>query len=110
MRDNRGGQCPFSRRSRDDHRNGRILPRESDCPLRPDSSNPRGLAMSTSQPPFATPDATPPKRGMGKGAKVALILGVIFGVLVLVCCGGMIGVVGFFGSKFTSDPAAVQTI
>jgi hypothetical protein len=31
----------------------------------------------------------PPAKGMGTGAKVLLILGIIFAILIVLCCGGM---------------------
>jgi hypothetical protein len=47
---------------------------------------------------------------MGAGAKILLTLGVIFGLLLLLCC----GVGGFFfyriGHAITTDPAAIQQV
>ena len=60
--------------------------------------------MSTNQPSFATPEATPPKRGMSTGAKVALILGSIFGVLVVACCGLFIAFVVFVSKSVSKNP------
>lgn len=51
-----------------------------------------------------------PKKGMSTGAKVAIILGIVFGVCLLVCC----GVGGYFANKvgnaMTQDPAKIATI
>jgi hypothetical protein len=60
------------------------------------------------EPEFGT---TPPaRRKMGTGAKVLLTLGVVFGVVLLLCC----GVVGYFTyvirKSMTTDPAAVHEI
>jgi hypothetical protein len=64
-------------------------------------------------PPPAEPESgvpQPARRGMGTGAKVLLTLGVVFGGLLLVCC----GVTGFFvyrvSSSYTKDPAAIRQI
>ncbi|MFK7820811.1 MAG: hypothetical protein AB8G99_18980 [Planctomycetaceae bacterium] len=38
-------------------------------------------------------DGAPPKKGMGTGAKVLIILGILAGVAALACCGG----IGYFG-------------
>lgn len=57
-------------------------------------------------------DITPSgkKKGMSTGAKVAIILGIVFGICLLVCC----GVGGYFANKvgnaMTQDPAKIATI
>jgi len=47
--------------------------------------------MSNYPPQMPSPE--PPRQGMSSGAKVFLILAIIFGVLVLLCCGGGVAVV-----------------
>jgi hypothetical protein len=50
-----------------------------------------------------------PKRKMGTGAKVFLILAIILGVFALICCGGLVLVTGFyFAGMVSEDPAAVR--
>lgn len=51
--------------------------------------------------------AQPPKRGMSTGAKVLIALGVIFGALILLCCGGVITVIFYVRSAVSQDPAVV---
>ena len=68
--------------------------------------------MSMNPPPADFQSGTPPpaRRGMGTGAKVMLTLGIVFGVVLLLCCGG----VGYFAyyirKSITTDPAAVREI
>ena len=68
--------------------------------------------MSTSQPPmFPESMGPPPRPGMATGTKVLLILLVVLGLFLLLCCGGLM----FFGYLFGSyikeaasdDPAIV---
>jgi hypothetical protein len=66
--------------------------------------------MSTNQfgmsPP--SPPPQPPKRGMSTGVKVILILGIIFGVLVVVCCGIFGGIAWWAQSRMSKDPTVVK--
>lgn len=78
--------------------------------------------MSTDQPPPPPSDQfqsqpqapgweqPPEKKGMGTGCKVFLILGIIFLVLILLCCGGLM----WFGSRvakgFSDDPEVVRSV
>ncbi len=69
--------------------------------------------MSTDSPnAFDTPPQPPAKQGMSTGAKVLIILAVVFGGFLLVCCGGM----AFFAYSATKslnisqDPAEVAKV
>ncbi len=60
------------------------------------------------------PTPPPPRPGMSSGTKVLLILAIIFGVLLLICCGGFI-LMGIFarnymGEAMSQDPAVVRQI
>ncbi len=44
-------------------------------------------------------DGAPPKKGMGTGAKVLIILGILAGVALLACCGG----VGYLGYQMKPE-------
>lgn len=60
--------------------------------------------MSTQDPNY-DPDEMhiqPPKQGMSSGMKTLLILGVIFGLLVLLCCGGLV-LSGMYMASYVSD-------
>ena len=69
--------------------------------------------MST-QDPYVDPNEMhiqPPKKGMSSGMKTLLIVGIIFGLLILLCCGGVVGV-GFYmrsyvGDAMSQDPAVI---
>ncbi len=52
-------------------------------------------------------DGGAPKRGMGTGAKVLIILGVVAGLGMLVCCGGAGYLTYRARPKITEDPAEV---
>ena len=60
-------------------------------------------------PPEMTSEATQPPRksGMSRGAKVLIGLGVGGGLLILLCCGGVIGLGIYFGTNLMSDDPAV---
>lgn len=66
--------------------------------------------------PYMSPEGMPPyqKPGMSTGTKVLLILGIIFLVLVLLCCGGIIVstmVIGSYVSDMVSDdPQVVRQV
>jgi hypothetical protein len=68
--------------------------------------------MSMNPPPVEPESGTPPpaRRGMGTGVKVLLTLGIVFGGLLLLCCGGIGFYVYSIGHSFTTDPAAVRQI
>ena len=60
--------------------------------------------MST-QNPYVDPNEMhiqPPKKGMSGGTKALLIVGIIFGLLILLCCGGLVGL-GIYGASYFSD-------
>lgn len=54
------------------------------------------------------------KQGMSGGAKVLLVLGIIFLVLILLCCGGVavffLWARTYMGKAMTTDPAAVRQV
>ncbi|MCA9052782.1 MAG: hypothetical protein KDA75_03045 [Planctomycetaceae bacterium] len=50
------------------------------------------------------------KEGMSTGAKVAIILGICAGVLLLVCCGAGFYFFGKIGKSLTEDPAEIESI
>lgn len=50
------------------------------------------------------------KQGMSTGAKVAIILGICAGVLLLVCCGAGFYFAGKVGQAITQDPAEIDKI
>ena len=68
--------------------------------------------MSMNPPPVEPEPGVPPpaRRGMGSGAKVLLTLGMVLGVVLLLCC----GVAGYFvysvRHSVVTDPAAVRQI
>jgi hypothetical protein len=69
--------------------------------------------MST-QEPYCDPNEMhiqPPKKGMSSGAKTLLIVGIIFGLLALLCCGGLVGSAIYMGSYFkdamSQDPTVI---
>ncbi|MGD0896250.1 MAG: hypothetical protein ABR915_00355 [Thermoguttaceae bacterium] len=51
----------------------------------------------------------PPKTGMGCGAKLLILLGVLFLLLILVCCGGFFGFTYWVKNSVTTDANAVRT-
>lgn len=55
-------------------------------------------------------DGGPPRRGMSTGTKVLLILGGIFGVLALACCGVGFWIFNKFSKSVTNDPERVVAI
>jgi hypothetical protein len=68
------------------------------------STNPYQNQMGPPSPP-----PQPPKRGMSTGVKVVLILGIIFGVLAVVCCGIFGGIAWWAGKSMSEDPAVVRS-
>ena len=64
--------------------------------------------MSTYDPQAIDPYGMPPKkRGMSTGAKVAIILVVVFGGFGVLCCGGIVGVGWWASQSFTEEPKDV---
>jgi hypothetical protein len=59
-------------------------------------------------PPAGTAWAPPPRTGMGCGAKLLIFLGLLFLLLILVCCGGLFGVALWMKSSLTDSPEAVK--
>jgi hypothetical protein len=51
---------------------------------------------------------TPPKPGMGCGMKVLIALGILFALLLVLCCGGGIWWVASLKNAMTEDPAKVR--
>ena len=65
--------------------------------------------MSTNQPGIGPqPPSPPPPRGMSTGVKVLLIVGIIFFVLVLLCCGGLFLIGRHFAQEVSYDPVVVK--
>ena len=65
--------------------------------------------MST-QEPYINPNEThiqPPKKGMSSGMKALLIVAIIFGLLILLCCGGIVGVVIHMAGAVSEDPTVI---
>ncbi len=60
--------------------------------------------------PSSFPEGGPPKRGMSTGVKVLLILGGVFGVVAVLCCGVAIYLYNQFAKSVTKDPAQVAAI
>jgi hypothetical protein len=52
----------------------------------------------------------PGKKGWSTGAKVALVLGIVFAVLLIACCGVIIWFGSSIGKSFTQDQAQIETI
>ena len=69
--------------------------------------------MSTQEPYFDPNEMNiqPPKKGMSSGMKTLLIVGIIFGLLILLCCGGLVGSAIYMGSyvkdAMSEDPAVI---
>jgi hypothetical protein len=67
--------------------------------------------MSMNPPEMAPDELRPvPKRKMSTTAKVLIILGLVFGVLVVLCCGGVIWVIYSVAHSFSDDPATTATV
>ena len=65
--------------------------------------------MSTNQPGIGPqPPSPPPRRGTSTGVKVLLIVGIIFLVLALLCCGGIALFVHDVKKGVSQDPAIVK--
>ena len=67
--------------------------------------------MSFDQP-ETSPDAAAARKRMSTGTKILLILAIVFGGLLVLCCGGMI-LLGLYAQSYaktalSDDPAAVQ--
>lgn len=66
--------------------------------------------------PHDSPDAAgpPEKQGTSAGSKVLLILGIIFVILVVLCCGGLIAAYfwanSYFGEAMSEDPQVVRQL
>ena len=57
---------------------------------------------------FGPPDEqmqATPKRGMSGGAKTLIILGIVFGGLIVLCCGGIIGYFAYYAGNMLSEDA-----
>ncbi|MDZ7620091.1 MAG: hypothetical protein U1E05_24070 [Patescibacteria group bacterium] len=74
--------------------------------------------MSMDQPPLYenSPGFSPdsPRPGMSTGSKVLLVLGIIFLVMILLCCGGVL-TVGYMGQRYmeksvSEDPQVVRQV
>ena len=54
----------------------------------------------------------PPKKGMSGSMKTLLIVGIIFGLLVLLCCGGLVGfgvyMASYVSDAMSQDPAVIS--
>lgn len=74
--------------------------------------------MSMDQPqPYMSPEGMqvpPPRQGMSTGAKVLLILGILFLLLLLVCCGGLVATTfwaqRYAKESFSEDPQVVRQV
>jgi len=51
-----------------------------------------------------------PRTGMGCGAKILIALGILFLLLILVCCGSVFGVKYYITKSITDDPDKVREI
>jgi len=72
---------------------------------RPGTKNRKGDAMSMSQSDMnANWEQPPAKAGMGCGAKLLILLGVLFLLLLVLCCGGMLVSGWYFGNSVSEDP------
>jgi hypothetical protein len=71
--------------------------------------------MSTDQP-YMSPEGVPPyqKPGMSTGTKVLIILGIIFLVLVVLCCGGGVAIfwagASYMKDAISDDPQVVREV
>jgi len=65
--------------------------------------------MSMTPPEMSSEVAPPPRKtGMSGGAKLLIALGIGLGILVLLCCGGILGVGYYFSAKVMSpDPEVI---
>ena len=67
-------------------------------------------------PPEMTPNGMQPspKPGMSTGAKVLIVLAIVFGILLVLCCGGVIATFFYLQSyaaeSFSEDPAKVAAV
>jgi hypothetical protein len=66
--------------------------------------------MSVNQPqPVPAWTSPPPPQGMGCGTKILIGLGIIFALLMVVCCGGGIWVYSYMKKAVSEDPATVAS-
>ena len=64
--------------------------------------------MSMTPPEMTSVGGEPPRKtGMSTGAKVLIALGVGAGLLVLVCCGSLIGIGAYVAGGISEDPAVI---
>ena len=88
----------------------------SNYPQQPGYPPPGGTPQTPSyqpgyQPPPPTPPWTPPPSpGMGCGTKLLLVLGLLFLLMILACCGGAFGLGYYFRHSITQDPNEVDAI
>lgn len=74
--------------------------------------------MSMDQPqPYMSPEGMqppPPRQGMSTAGKVLLILGIVFLVLILLCCGGLVATTfwarSYAKESFSEDPQVVRQV
>lgn len=76
----------------------------------------KGQSMSSNPPnPYEyQPGMPPPRQGMSTGTKVLLILAIVFGILLVLCCGGVI-MLGWWGQSYatkamSNDPAKIRAL
>ena len=63
-----------------------------------------GYPVPPGYPPQAGGPWPPPRTGMGCGTKVLIALGVFFLLMLVLCCGGAIGVRSYLQHAITTDP------
>ena len=77
--------------------------------------------MSTDQPgdrppwdqPYASPQAvpqTPRKKGLSAGCIVLIVLAILGGLVMLLCCGGFVGMGYYFRDAVSDDPAVIARV
>ena len=70
----------------------------------------KGREMSTDEP-YLSPDMMEPplrKKGMSTGVKVLIVLAILFLLIVLLCCGGLVATVIWLGKATSKDPQVVR--
>lgn len=55
-------------------------------------------------------DQPPPKKGMGCGCKILVLLGILFGLFCVLCCGGTIWIGVHFGNSVSDDPVVIASV
>lgn len=56
------------------------------------------------------PYGAPQKKGTGCGCKLLILVGVLFGLVVLACCGGIVALAYYLGRGVSTDPAEVAKV